>query len=117
MLLGVKCFCYYAFGIMYAHFALHACCLANDGPQCVGKEESTRTIFAVRPGPWENLPESKRFISGTSHDRRTVWRHGQVQHTVRVASQSCNLAHAWISPDNNLVERVSVGAHNFVAVL
>jgi len=65
----------------------------------------------------EDVPKPQRLIPGTRHNRLSVRRHGQIQHSQRVASQSGQLGERRVPPDDNLVLAVPVRAHELVHVL
>lgn len=51
------------------------------------------------------------------HDCLTIWRDSQVQYSESVSSQSGQLAHGRVLPDNDLILAIPVGAHNLIHVL
>lgn len=58
-----------------------------------------------------------RLLTSTSHNSLAVRGGGQVEDPGRVASQSRQLSHRGVLPDDNLVLAVAVGADNFIDIL
>eukprot|EP00237_Pycnococcus_provasolii_P007733 CAMPEP_0206131394 /NCGR_PEP_ID=MMETSP1472-20131121/44901_1 /ASSEMBLY_ACC=CAM_ASM_001108 /TAXON_ID=41880 /ORGANISM="Pycnococcus provasolii, Strain RCC251" /LENGTH=98 /DNA_ID=CAMNT_0053522837 /DNA_START=84 /DNA_END=378 /DNA_ORIENTATION=+ len=63
----------------------------------------------------ENAPETERFVASARADRLAIRAHRQVQDAERVTGKCRKLRHAWQSPDDNLVLRVPMRAHELVA--
>ena len=72
---------------------------------------------AVRPALGEQVPEAERLVTRTGHDRAAIRRHCQIENSVSVASQCCELLHGWVLPHDHLVETVAVSADQFVVGL
>lgn len=64
----------------------------------------------------ERLPEAESLIAGTGDNDLAVGAHGEIEHTIRVARERDNLAHAGILPDDDLVLAVAVRRDNLIAV-
>jgi hypothetical protein len=62
----------------------------------------------------ENVPEPERFISGSSNYCTSIGTHGEVQHSVGMSCQGCNLLHFGILPYVDLVLGISVSTDQFV---
>ena len=59
----------------------------------------------------EYIPEAKGFITSTCYNVLTTWAHREVKYATRVTSQRLNLLHAWVLPEDNLIEGIAMGAH------
>ena len=55
--------------------------------------------------PRERVPETKCFVTCTSHDGLAIWTHGQVQYTIRMSSERSNHVQCWILPYAYLILR------------
>jgi hypothetical protein len=75
-------------------------------------ENALALLGASRLG--EDVPEAKCLVASACDDRLPVGRHGEVEHTERVASERGDLGHRRVPPQHNLVLRVTVRAHELV---
>jgi hypothetical protein len=92
-------------------------CLSDNGSKRIRKQKSSRIVLSVGSWSRKDLPESKRFISCTSDNGRSVGRHGKVEDTVRVSRKCHHLAKTGVAPYHNLIQGVSMSTHNLIAVL
>ena len=67
--------------------------------------------------PLKAIPESQSLITSPSHNRPAVWTHREIEDPESVAGQACDLGHAGILPQDDLILTVAVRADDFIAVL
>lgn len=85
---------------------------SNDTPLVHSIVEAPASLFFLKA-----IPEAKGLVSSAGNNSLTIWAHRQVEDSVSMASERNNLLHVGIFPDDDLILAVSVGRHNFVAVL
>eukprot|EP00166_Cyanidium_caldarium_P006324 ctg_900.g375 len=126
-----------AVGVTFQHYAVrclgalrirrsHAYCAA--GTVTTHRRHATRhqrmrpVSAADRPAatavrrPWhrKHVPEAQRLVAGAGHHHCTVRTHRQIQHPQQMSGERGHLAHARIPPQNDLILRVPVRAHQLV---
>lgn len=74
-------------------------------------------VFLLTARFAEDVPKAKGLVARASHDGLSVGRHRQVQNSIRVPGEFGYLGQAGIFPDEDLVLRVSVSAHELGTVL
>ena len=62
----------------------------------------------------EDIPEPQCFVTCASHNGASIGTHRKVENSVGVAGEGGDSLHLRVLPDIDLVERVAVGAHEFV---
>ena len=91
--------------------------LSNHRPECVGEQEASGIVFRIGSWSRKDLPEPECFVTSTCDYCGSIGRHGQVQDSVGVTRQCNDLAKARIPPHHDLIQGVTVCAHDLVAVL
>jgi len=71
----------------------------------------------IRFSSGKDIPEPQGLVTSPSDNSLPIRRHGQIQDAVCVPSESSNLCHGRVLPENDLVQGVPVRAHNLINVL
>ena len=70
---------------------------------CGKIERKQQRLYLLRSGFVEDAPEPQRLVTGTSHYRFAVGRHGQIEDAVGMARQLGHLRQTRILPNQNLI--------------